>query len=134
MKFKLYCLMVKQCNRAAEAWRTRQVTVLQLFTRCPPCSPIFMQKRMQISTAWLATEIKRQNTLFLSARLTHGLSSVYPRINGLWFSASAYGMCQNCFQLQQPPLLYGVSRRMPVKQAFAALYVFHFNKHGFARQ
>lgn len=29
---------------------------------------------------------------------------------------------------------YGVSRRMPVKQAFAALYVFHFNKHGFARQ
>lgn len=32
------------------------------------------------------------------------------------------------------PLLYGVSRRMPVKQAFAALYVFHFNKHGFARQ
>ena len=74
----------------------------------------------------------------------HSLPAVFPNFHaeadadfhrvGGDRNQTAYGMCQNCFQLQQPPLLYGVSRRMLVKQAFAALYVFHFNKHGFARQ
>lgn len=125
--------------RVKSIFGIRKVKVLQLFTQRQPYTLIFVQKRMQVSTDWLPTETERQNSLFFSVRFTRSLSSAYPRISGLWFSISAHGRCQKCFQHSTPPILHGFCRRIQYSDlhkhlnVLAALYVFHIRLSQFLR-
>ena len=111
--FPEQCYCIAKQYRAAEAWRIRQATVLQLFTRCPPCSPIFMQKRMQISTAVVGDRNQTAKHAFL-IRSSHSRFEfrVSTHQRAVVFSLCIRDVSKLLSTSTTPPLLCGISRRI----------------------